>query len=47
MKQRKPNRSHGYDYSKDNFYFVTSCDHDMICCFGEVVIVGQDETCPS
>lgn len=37
MKQRKPNRLKGYDYSQDNLYFVTSCVHNMICCFGDVV----------
>ena len=36
MKQRKPNRLNGYDYSQDNLYFVTSCVQNMICCFGEV-----------
>ena len=36
MKQRKTNRLKGYDYSQDNLYFVTSCVHDMICCFGNV-----------
>ena len=36
MKQRKANRLKGYDYSQDNLYFVTSCVHDMICCFGHV-----------
>ena len=35
--ERKPNRLKGYDYSKDNLYFVTSCVHDRICCFGEIV----------
>jgi putative transposase len=38
MKHRKPNRLHGYDYSEDNLYFVTSCVHDMVCCFGDVVV---------
>jgi putative transposase len=43
MKQRKPNRLKGYDYSQDNLYFVTSCVHDMICCFGDVVVgTGRD-----
>src|SRR5665213_2234249 len=42
MKQRKPNRLKGYDYSQDNLYFVTSCVHDMICCFGDVVGTGRD-----
>ncbi len=43
MKHRKPNRLKGYDYSQDNLYFVTSCVHDMICCFGDVVVgTGRD-----
>lgn len=43
MKRRKPNRLKGYDYSKDNLYFVTSCVHDMICCFGDIVVgTGRD-----
>lgn len=43
MKQRKPNRLKGYDYSQDNLYFVTSCVQDMICCFGDVVVgTGRD-----
>ncbi len=37
MKNRKPNRLPGYDFSKDNLYFVTLCVKNMICCFGEVV----------
>lgn len=36
MKQRKPNRLQGYDYSQDNLYFVTSCVQDRICCLGEI-----------
>jgi hypothetical protein len=43
MKHRKPNRLKGYDYSQDNLYFVTSCVHDMVCCFGVVVVgTGRD-----
>ena len=43
MKRRKPNRLQGYDYSEDNLYFVTSCVHDMVCCFGDVVVgTGRD-----
>lgn len=38
IKERKPNRMNGYDYSKDNLYFVTSCVQDRVCCFGEIVI---------
>jgi REP element-mobilizing transposase RayT len=36
--ERKPNRLKGYDYSRDNLYFVTSCVHNHICCFGEIVV---------
>ena len=34
---RKPNRLKGYDYSQNNFYFVTSCVENRDCCFGEIV----------
>lgn len=40
MKSRKANRLKGYDYSKDNLYFVTSCVKNMKCCFGGVFPVG-------
>ncbi len=40
MKSRKANRLKGYDYSKDNLYFVTSCVKNMECCFGGVAPVG-------
>ncbi len=40
VKNRKRNRLKGYDYSKDNLYFVTSCVKNMMCCFGDVVAVG-------
>ena len=40
MKSRKANRLKGYDYSKNNLYFVTSCVKNMECCFGDVVCVG-------
>ena len=36
MKQRKPNRLKGYDYSQDNLYFTTSCVKDRICCFSKI-----------
>ncbi len=36
MKNRKRNRKLGYDYSKDNLYFVTICVKNRICCFGEI-----------
>lgn len=43
MKERKPNRLKGYDYSLDNLYYVTSCVHDRVCCFGEIVVgTGRD-----
>ena len=38
MHERKPNRLQGYDYSTDNLYFVTSCVHNRICCFGEIFV---------
>lgn len=44
MNERKPNRVHGYDYSSDNLYFVTSCVHERICCFGEIVPVNPAGT---
>ena len=37
IKERKSNRWVGYDYSKDNLYFVTSCVKDRIYCFGEII----------
>jgi putative transposase len=40
MKRRKANRLKGYDYSKDNLYFVTSCVKNRECCFGNVAPVG-------
>ena len=36
MKERKRNRLEGYDYSKDNLYFVTSCTRDRVHFFGEI-----------
>jgi putative transposase len=39
---RKSFRLKGYDYSSDNLYFVTSCVHDRICCFGEIALTGRD-----
>ena len=31
---RKPTRIPYYDYSKDNYYFVTICTHERKCIFG-------------
>ena len=36
MKNRKRNRMKGYDYSRDNLYFVSICVDKMLCCLGEV-----------
>ena len=36
MKNRKRNRLQGYDYAKNNLYFVTICVQDRNCCFGNV-----------
>jgi len=40
MKNRKPNRLKGYDYSKNNFYFITNCVKNNLCCLGRVIRVG-------
>lgn len=40
MKKRKANRLKGYDYSKNNIYFVTNCVKNNVCCLGSVVPVG-------
>ncbi|MGB3342483.1 MAG: hypothetical protein WBA61_01090 [Aequorivita sp.] len=37
MKNRKRNRLWGYDYSRDDLYYVTICVRGMICCFGEII----------
>jgi putative transposase len=34
---RKLNRMKGYDYTTENLYFVTSCVHNRVCCFGEII----------
>jgi len=36
MKERKPNRLKGYDYSENGIYFVTSCIHKRMHLFGKV-----------
>lgn len=38
MKNRKRNRMLGYDYSRDNLYFVTNCVKGMVCCLGEIIL---------
>ena len=30
----------GYDYSRDNLYFVTNCVKGMVCCLGEIVPIS-------
>ncbi len=43
MRVRKANRMKGYDYSKDNLYFVTICVHNRINYFGEIPVgTGRD-----
>lgn len=37
MRNRRHNRMKGYDYSRDNLYFVTICVYGMRCCLGDVV----------
>ena len=40
MKKRKSNRLKGYDYSRNNLYFITNCVKNNLCCLGRVVLVG-------
>ena len=40
MKTRKTNRLKGYDYSKNNLYFITNCVKNNLCCLGDVFPVG-------
>ena len=40
MRKRKTIRLKGYDYTKDNLYFITSCVKDRVCCFGEIISIG-------
>lgn len=40
MKKRKSNRLKGYDYSKNNLYFVTNCVKNNWCCLGRVIPMG-------
>lgn len=37
MKRRKPNRLKGFDYSWQNYYFVTSCTKNREHFFGKVI----------
>jgi REP element-mobilizing transposase RayT len=36
-KNRKGNRLKGYDYSRDNLYFVTPCVQNRWCCLGNIL----------
>ena len=36
MRERKRNRISNFDYGRNNLYFVTSCTHNRVCCFGEI-----------
>jgi putative transposase len=36
-KNRKGNRWKGYDYSRDNLYFVTPCVQNRWCCLGNIL----------
>lgn len=35
-KRRKRPRLHGFDYSSENYYFVTICTNNRECIFGEI-----------
>ena len=38
---RKSTRIPHYDYSKDNYYFVTICTHEKKCIFGTVKMLSR------
>ncbi|MCZ8144835.1 transposase [Flavobacterium sp.] len=40
MRKRKSNRLKGYDYSRNNLYFVTNCVKNNLCCLGNVIPIG-------
>ncbi|MFK7831776.1 MAG: transposase [Winogradskyella sp.] len=42
MRNRKHNRMKGYDYSRDNLYFITICVDGMRYCLGDVVDGNAD-----
>ena len=42
MRNRKHNRMKGYDYSRDNLYFVTICVDGMKCCLGDIIGANRD-----
>ena len=35
LPNRRPTRLQGYDYSNQNYYFVTICTHNKIPLFGD------------
>jgi len=37
MKDRKPNRLKGYDYTQDGYYYVTTCVKNRKNYFGEII----------
>ena len=38
---RKPTRIPDYDYSKDNYYFITICTHEKKCLFGSTERISR------
>ena len=38
---RKPTRIPNYDYSQNNYYFITICTHEKACIFGTVEKLNQ------
>lgn len=40
LRNRKGNRLKGYDYSRNNVYFITNCVKNNVCCLGRVVCAG-------
>lgn len=42
LPNRKPTRLQGYDYSAENYYFVTICVHKMQRIFGQISGCNND-----
>ena len=38
---RKPTRIPNYDYSQDNYYFITICTHEKKCLFGSIERISR------
>src|SRR5665647_2001331 len=41
LPNRKSPRLHGYDYSNQNYYFITMCTHEKMHLFGDVNALNE------